>query len=143
MKQNIHSINRTIMRRVLTIMAAVTFCMLTQAADYKYLVIETNDGTAYSLTAMGQTITFADGNLVSSDGTTIPLINLSKMYFSETSGIREMNSTAAADTAVTVYTTTGALIGQFDNVAAAKNALRKGVYVMKSSNGVSTKMAVK
>ena len=143
MKQNIHSINRTIMRRVLTIMAAVTFCMLTQAADYKYLVIETNDGTAYSLTAMGQTITFDNGNLVSSDGTTIPLASLSKMYFSETSGIREMNSTAAADTAVTVYTTTGALIGQFDNVAAAKNTLRKGVYVMKSSNGVSTKMAVK
>ena len=143
MKQNIHSINRTIMRRVLTIMAAVAFCMLTHAADYKYLVIETNDGTAYSLTAIGQTITFPNGNLVSSDGTTIPLTALSKMYFSETSGISEMNSTSAAEGSVTVYTTTGALIGMFDNAAAAKNTLRKGVYVMKSSNGVSTKMAVK
>lgn len=131
------------MRRVLTIMTAVVFCILTQAADYNFLIIETNDGTAYSLTATGQTITFANGNLVSSDGTTIPLAALSKMYFSETSGVREINSTTIEDGTLTVYTTTGALVGRFDNATAAKNSLRKGMYVMKQQNGVSIKMAVK
>ena len=131
------------MRRVLTIMTAVVFCMLTHAADYNYIIIETNDGTAYSLTATGQTITFANGNLVSSDGTTIPLTALSKMYFSETSGVREIDNTTAADGAVTVYTTTGALVGRFDHATAANSTLRKGVFVLKQQNGVYIKMAVK
>ncbi len=131
------------MRRLLTILA-VAFCVtITQATDYKYLIIETTDGTAYNLTATGQTITFENGNLVSSDGTTIALTSLAKMYFSETSGISEMTSSEISGQPVTVYDTKGALMGQFADMAAARQVLRKGVYVIKKENGDSMKMAVK
>ena len=141
-KEFLH-LKHTNMRRLLTIMAVMVFTVLAQAADYKYLIIETADGTTYDLAATGQTITFSNGNLVSSNGITLPLASLSKMYFSETSGISEMTKSTTTDGLVTIYSSTGTLIGQFDNVFAARQALLKGVYVMKFENGTTTKMAVK
>ena len=58
-----------------------------QGADFTYLTFQTEDGSEYSVVASGLSISFQDGNLVASDGTSLPLTNLRKMYFSNASDI--------------------------------------------------------
>ena len=72
------------MIRQIFIAAALASTFVAQAADYKYLNIETTDGTTLSLTAIGLSITYSDGNLNAANGketATIALSEINRMYF--------------------------------------------------------------
>lgn len=74
---------------------------LTAAADNNYMVFQKTSGDAFSLGIDHLKITFADGNMTATDGTnsfSVPLTEMSKMYFSAepTTGIAQA-TTAVAD----------------------------------------------
>ena len=112
------------------------------AGDYKYLILESNDGTTYSMTAQGLTLTFKDGNLVSTDGTTIPLSSLAKMYFSDASGISTLSSTTD-ESQVIIYTISGSVAGIYNDLSSAVANLTKGVYIIKKNDGSIIKYLAK
>ncbi len=117
---------------------AIISCLLsilsigTWASDYQYLVFTLSDGTQQSVTASDLTITFSDGNLVATSGSTtlatIALTSLTSMEFSnETTGIDNIESSLTIDDAAAIYDMGGRLM--------PRNAqLPKGVYVMKTNN---------
>lgn len=127
------------MKRVLlsTLALAAVFSM--RAADYTYLTLVEQDGTKTSLTAIGLTITFSDGNIVAtnsatSESKTISLSSFASMNFSNsnetTTGINaiEAESFGIGD-AEAVYDITGRQIP-------AATSLPKGIYIIKKGNTV-------
>ena len=91
---------------------------------------------------MDSALTFADGNLVSSDGTTIPLSSLSKMYFTETSGVTTVQANLP-EGAVDAYTPSGIHVGTFGDTRDAINRLPKGFYVIRDTKGTILKTVVR
>ena len=85
------------MKKLLVSLITLCFAFTVNANDYKYLSFELADGSVQSLSVTDLTLTFSNGNLVSSDGTIIPLANLTKMFFSETSGITTLPLTTSSD----------------------------------------------
>lgn len=130
------------MKQLLIILTLCLSAITASAGDYKFLILEGNDGTTYSMNAMGLTLTFSDGNLVSSDGTVIPLNSLVKMYFSEASGISTIPSTTSDDH-VTVYSIAGILAGTYNDMTTAMSSLTKGLYIIKQKDGSIIKYTVK
>lgn len=127
----------------LLIIFSLCFTVITASADdYKYLILESNDGTTHSMNAIGLTLTFSDGNLVSNDGTIVSLSSLVKMYFSETSGIN-MIPNVTHDNKVRVYTISGSLAGIYNETPSAMSELSKGLYIIKKSDGSIIKYTVK
>ena len=122
------------MKQLLIILTLCLSAITASAGDYKFLILEGNDGTTYSMNATGLTLTFSDGNLVSSDGTVIPLNSLVKMYFSEASGISTIPSTTNDDH-VTVYSIAGILAGTYNDMTTAMSSLTKGLYIIKQKDG--------
>ena len=113
------------------------------AADYTYLTLVEQDGTKTSLTAVGLTITFSDGNLVATNSTTsesktISLSNLASMNFSTsnetTTGIQSI-SIDILDTKTVIYDLSGRQIP-------SGSSLSKGIYVIKKGS-VTRKIQVK
>ena len=127
--------------KLLMLTCAMFFSYMSQATDYKFLTVEDNTGHATSLPITNLTITFADGNLLTNDGVTLPLSSLTKMYFSETSGITTVITESSE--AVTVYTIYGALVGHYSNSNEAYKSLEKGIYIVKDKSGKINKTAVK
>ena len=130
------------MKQLLIILTLCLSAITASAGDYKFLILEGNDGTTYSMNATGLTLTFSDGNLVSSDGTVIPLNSLVKMYFSEASGISTIPSTTNDDH-VTVYSIAGILAGTYNDMTTALSSLTKGLYIIKQKDGSIIKYTVK
>ena len=130
------------MKQLLIILTLCLSAITAPAGDYKFLILEGNDGTTYSMNATGLTLTFSDGNLVSSDGTVIPLNSLVKMYFSEASGISTIPSTTNDDH-VTVYSIAGILAGTYNDMTTAMSSLTKGLYIIKQKDGSIIKYTVK
>lgn len=130
------------MKQLLIILTLCLSSITASAGDYKFLILEGNDGTTYSMNATGLTLTFSDGNLVSSDGTVIPLNSLVKMYFSEASGISTIPSTTSDDH-VTVYSIAGILAGTYNDMTTAMSSLTKGLYIIKQKDGSIIKYTVK
>ncbi len=130
------------MKQLLIILTLCLSSITASAGDYKFLILEGNDGTTYSMNATGLTLTFSDGNLVSSDGTVIPLNSLVKMYFSEASGISTIPSTTNDDH-VTVYSIAGILAGTYNDMTTAMSSLTKGLYIIKQKDGSIIKYTVK
>ena len=95
-----------------------------------------------SLPITGLTLTFSDGNLVSSDGTIIPLQSLSKMFFTETSGITLLPS-HQPEGVVDAYSTSGSYLGRYSDAQEAIRRLPKGLYMFKDSTGNVVKTLVK
>lgn len=129
------------MKQLLIILTLCLSAITASAGDYKFLILEGNDGTTYSMNAMGLTLTFSDGNLVSSDGTTVPLNSLVKMYFSEASGIS--TASTSGDNRVTVYTLAGIHAGTYNDMMEAVSHLSKGLYIIKQADGSIIKQTVK
>lgn len=111
------------------------------AEGYPYLVLENTDGSTYSLSASGLTLTFSDGNLVASDGTTVSLSQLRKMYFSETSSINNLKHLSSDE--VTVFTPSGVSMGHFPSISTAVSRLPKGLYIIQEQDGMNHKITVK
>jgi len=130
------------MKRALLTAFVLAAIMTCRAQSFEYLTFEKADGTLVSIPAEGLTLTFADGNLVSSDGTTIPLSSLSKMFFTETSGIATVQANLP-EGAVDVYTPSGIHVGTFGDTRDALNRLPKGFYVIRDTKGNILKTAVR
>lgn len=131
-----------------TLLAAVMMACATRAAayDYPYLVFEDATGSVQCLSVEQLTVTVGDGTLLVSnaDGTvTLTLKDLSKMYFSasEVTGISDI-TTAEGNGTVEVTTLSGIRVGRFSSLSAAKEALERGVYIVRQ-NGQTQKIAVR
>lgn len=125
------------------ILAAIS--ITTHAADYTYLTLVEQDGTKTSLTAIGLTITFSDGNLVAtnsitSESKTIPLSNFVSMNFSNnsesTTGINTIESESfSISDADAIYDLAGRQISSYAPLA-------KGIYIIKKGS-VTRKIQIK
>ncbi|MDY6206050.1 MAG: hypothetical protein SPI30_04780 [Prevotella sp.] len=102
-------------------------------------------GAETSVSVSGLSIAYSNGNMIatnSSGTTTIALTSLSKMYFSETSTVGIAINSVSETQPVTVYSVSGERLGTYTDVAALKEALRQGVYVIEA-NGETSKILVK
>lgn len=115
---------------------------------YPYLVLTTTSGAETALDVSDLTIVFSGGNLVATNSTgtqTFALTTLATMHFSETASTAvavEGLEADEADSSVVIYNTAGLRIGQYENLAAARQQLRRGIYVAKAANGQTLKIAV-
>lgn len=130
------------LRFVLTTFLMVLSSMAINAEDYTYLTFQTKDGTEYSIAVSGLSITFSDGYMVASDGTALPLSDLSKMYFNTTSDIENMKIDTAGG-AVLVFNASGVQIGSYPTLSKALSALGKGLYMIRKDNGETNKIIVR
>lgn len=123
------------MRKTLLFLILAVVCTgAAHADDYPYLTITGTDGSKTSLTAVGLTLTFGDGQLTATNAytgeeKTIALTSLATMNFSksnETTGIRlvEGGENGAASGEAAVYTLQGRKVE-------AGSALPKGIYIIK------------
>lgn len=149
MKTNKKKTNKNVSVRVFLLLALFTFnCSLLPSAHAEYalpyLAFETTDGETLSLAVEGLTIALPTGEggtngstLVATDSEgaayTFALGNLSKMYFTdEATGIQPLAPTSQE--AVEAITISGITVGTFANAAAARRALPRGTYVLKSKS---------
>ena len=107
---------------------ALVGALTVQAEDYAYLTFETTDGAKASVAVSSLTLTI-NGSVLTVGSQTFTLSNLSKMYFSASdetaTGIEEITS-ATLDDAAEIYDLQGHKV--------SKDQMRKGVYIVKSSN---------
>lgn len=132
-------------KKVLLITLAMAAVLSTHAADYTYLTLVEQDGTKTSLTAIGLTITFSDGNLVAtnsitSESKTIPLSNFVSMNFSNNNesatGINTIESESfSISDADAIYDLAGRQISSYAPLA-------KGIYIIKKGS-VTRKIQIK
>lgn len=130
------------MKKTLFLLAALFCLQVCNAASYDYLILENTDGTSTTLNVQGLSITFANGNLIANDGTTIVLSGLARMYFSETSGIATQQVTLP-EGRVEVYTIAGNHVATFENAADVRRQLTKGIYVIRPAKGSTTKIVIR
>lgn len=126
------------MKRLAFVIVILAGVLTAKAVDYQYLTIEKTDGTTLTLTAVGLSISYSDGNLVATNGTekaTLTLIDVTRMYFSNTGEATGIQGTVAdTDGEVEIYDLNGRKISKAD--------MRKGVYIIKRK-GKATKIQVK
>ena len=108
-----------------------------QTYTYPYLTFESSDGEVLSGEVEGLTLTLDDATLTATDSEgaayIFALSSLSKMYFTdEATGIQPLASTSQE--AVEAITLSGITVGTFANAAAARKALPRGTYVLKSKS---------
>lgn len=120
------------MKRTIIVTLACLLTVGMQASDYLYLVFTQSNGTTTAVTASDLTISFNDGYLVATSGSTtlanLELTSLTKMEFSndDTSGIEQITvNTLISDEDTVVYDLNGRKMPQ--------DALPKGVYIVKNS----------
>lgn len=128
------------MKKAFLFLFALCTYLSTQAADYKYLIIESNDGTKTTLTAVGLTLTFEGSTLKASDGTTLELTTLSRMYFSDVSAITNVNLSSSKG--VTAYTPAGIKVGTYIDAEDARKQLPKGIYILEEANKKTYKSVI-
>lgn len=123
-------------RLLLGILALASFFQI-HAEDYKFLAFQTSDGAVQTISVDALKITFANGQLQATSGATtlsISLDDLTKMYFTETSGIKDL--TIESDTAADgIYTLQGIKVDH-------ETTLPQGVYIVKK-NGKTQKVTLK
>ena len=113
---------------LLAIMASVT--LSAHAEGYPFLTVQHSDGSQQSFASSGLVITFNDGNMVVSQNgtkTTLALSDLSKMFFSTTSGIQQMENGELKMENTPVYDLSGRKI---INQSASLKTLPKGIYIV-------------
>ena len=115
---------------------ALVGALTVQADDYAYLTFETTDGAKASVAVSSLTLTIS-GSTLTAGSQTFTLSNLCKMYFSASdesaTGIEEITA-ATLDEAAEIYDLQGHKV--------SKDQMRKGIYIVKSSNR-TYKMIVK
>ena len=117
------------MRKKLLLFMLFIGSMALHAEDYTYLTFETTDGAKVSVSVSSLSITISGTALTAGDQS-FTLSNLSKMYFSssnETTGI-ESFTIADWDEITEIYDLKGSKV--------SKDQMHKGVYVVKSKNGI-------
>ena len=125
------------MRKALLLIITLLGFTATHAEDYAYLTIVGQDGSKTSLTAVGLSITFSDGNLVATnaytdESKTIALSHLASMNFSnsdETTGIGNIQADGDVNigNADIIYTLQGQQLP-------SGTILAKGLYILKKGD---------
>lgn len=134
------------MKKLVLLLLAICLVNCVRAYDYPYLTFQTSDGSRMSLSATSLVMSVGEGNLIvtNSDLSQIfVLSNLTKMYFStsaETTGVNSVENEVGGE--VEVFTLSGLSVGRFSGMKDAQMHLPRGIYVVKSSQGVH-KIAVK
>ncbi len=123
------------MKKFLTLLFILTAVNLYDD-DYGYLTFQTSDGQQKSISVSDLKLKVSGCSLVVTNGsasTTFTLTKLSKMYFSNTTGISTVG-VQDKDVAVTAFTTAGVNMGKYATVDEAKSKLQPGVYIMKQAD---------
>lgn len=127
------------MKKVLYSLILTMSSMMTWAEEYNSLVVELSSGEKVPFVSSGLTLTYSDTELTVTQANGIfskfSLNDLNKMYFSiedlpVATGVEKVS--AVEEGKVKVFTTDGALAGEFDSLSAAKKELPKGSYVVNS-----------
>lgn len=116
------------MKKLILLLSIMTSALTAQATDYAFLTFETADGSKISVPAAELQITIT-GTTLTAGSQSFTLSNLSKMYFSTadmTTGITSI-STDELNESTEIYDLNGRRV--------SKDALQKGVYVIKNKNG--------
>lgn len=114
-------------------------------ADYSSLVFKTTDGMTHSVGLTDLSIEFSESSMSvqNSDTTlTLPLASLVTMEFSDGSTII-VEHFVAEHADFCIFTAAGVAMGKFSSLEAAAASLPEGVYVMKSSNGDTSKIMIR
>ena len=123
------------MKRILILLMVISGFATTHAEDYTYLTIVELNGARTSLTAVGLSMSFTDGNLSASNAYTgeskvVALTDLASMNFSnddETTGIRNIKADDNVGIEDGVYTLQGQKMP-------AGIQLPKGIYIIRKNN---------
>ena len=102
------------------------------AEEYPFLNIEQANGDVTTYESPGVKFTFADGKLIVNQNgsqTSFTLTDLSKMYFSTTSGINSIDQ--EDEKSYDVISISGVKLGKFQDLSDMQNKLEKGVYIIK------------
>ena len=129
-------------RLFLGLFLLTTTAMSAAAGDYKYLAIETSDGTVRTVSVEQLKVTFSDGCLVASsaDGQTqVTLTDLKKMYF--TNDAATAIGTITADEATSLIAD-GAVYNLQGMRISNPSAMPKGTYII-VKNGQPKKVQLK
>lgn len=125
------------MKKALFLTITLLGMMIVHAQEYTYLTIVEKDGSKTSLTAVGLSMKFSNGNLTVSnaytnESKTIALNNLLAMNFSnsnETTGMLNIQTegTVSIDNADAIYTLQGQALP-------IESQLPKGIYIIRKGN---------
>ena len=131
------------MKRTVLISLCMIGSLASFAQTYDYLTFATTQGEK-SMKADGMVITFSDGKMIvknNEETSTFDLSQMSKFFFSKTPTAIAQPKVEAGDE-VSVYSVSGQFAGVYGSVEAAKNALARGIYVVKDKQ-TTRKMIVK
>lgn len=132
------------MRKTIILTLILAFSMGMRAADFDYLVFTMTDGSQKTVAASNLTMTFSEGSLIASNGTsvlaTLDLSLLSSMEFSsatsDDTAIRYIDTnTLITDDATTIYDMNG-------RVMPNNQQLPQGIYIV-SNNRQTIKVHIK
>ncbi len=127
-------IKKTMRKLILMLVALV--CVAVHANDkFGYLAFADKNGEIKTISVEGLKLTIVGGELVAQNADTkesFSLADLSKMYFSKEAQSGIENIDIKNNGKVTIYSTGGVKIGEFENIGAAQKHLDTGVYVVKS-----------
>lgn len=119
------------MKKIVLLLAIMASAALSAHAEgYPFLTVQNSDGSQQSFASSGLVITFSDGNMVVSQNgtkTTLALSDLSKMFFSTTSGIQQMENGELKMENTPVYDLSGRKI---INQSSSLKTLPKGIYIV-------------
>jgi hypothetical protein len=122
---------------------AMCCAIFAHANTYNYLVFTNTVGTKTAFGVEGLTLNVdgTDLQVTNTDGTVnLILIDLASMQFSNDNSITALKEVLNADSAVQVYSVSGALLGEYDSLMEAVQVLNAGAYVI--SNGSVTQTVV-
>lgn len=124
------------MKKIFLMWMLIIGALTAHAEEYAYLTFETTDGAKVSVSVSSLTLTIS-GTTLTAGEQSFTLSNLSKMYFTKTD---ETSTDIKAITADDLNDITD--IYDLSGRKIAKEQMRQGVYVVKTTNG-TYKIAVK
>lgn len=127
------------------IIVMALFCGAATAGTPLQLAFMTGDGNVTAIDATSLSMTVSEEHLVVTNSTASISLNLSdlvKMYFTDSASGIELMPVNMTATEVRAYTTDGRFYGKFDSVTKAMSSLPAGIYIMKTTDNQTIKIAV-
>ena len=121
------------MTKKMFLASSLCLALTAQAGDYKYLTVESSDGTMSTLLTAGLKITFTDNQLVATNGSdnkTFDLNQLKAMRFSKTG---ESSDIKTIETASASFQDADAIYDLRGRQVSPTN-IGKGLYIVKKDN---------
>ncbi len=128
------------------LLAASVITAIGVHAEFSRLVFRTIDGNTQSVGLTDLNITFSEGEMIATgDGESvkISLNSLSSMEFDNNqASVNEILGKGDVTGRVSIFTTDGKHIGDYDSMAAACSSLTGGIYLLKTENGFTSKVKI-